>query len=200
MEDPACKVKCAQIQDIPFMLSLEKKYFPSCWCSEPTLIRRLIKQDPMMFRVCMVNGKIKGYYWVIPLEHSEWKKILTGEMKESQLIDHIKSFDEPNLYLYIAAVIVDIEDKQHKKYTKALVHDFNRHFVMKQTPNFPDIRSIGAFTISDGGQRLMERSNFSYNGNFEAEGQIVRSYSICRQALVEQTITTRLKSKQKSIA
>lgn len=200
MEDPACTVECARIQDTPIMLGLEKKYFPSCWCSEPILIRKLIKKDPMMFRVCKVNGKIKGYYWVIPLEHSVWKKILTGEMKESELMDHIKSFDEPNLYLYIAAVIVDIDDEQHKKYTQALVQDFNRHFVMKQTPAFPDIRSIGAFTISDGGRRLMERSNFSYNGNFKAEGQIVRSYSANRQTLVQQTITARQKSKQKNIA
>lgn len=200
MEDPACTVECAHIQDTPIMLSLEKKYFASCWHSEPTLIRRLIKQDPMMFRVCKVNGKIKGYYWVVPLNYSVWRKVLTGEMKESEIMGHIKSFDEPNLYLYIAAVIVDIADKQHKKYTQALVYDFGRHFVMQHEPTPPDIRSIGAFTISDGGRRLMERSNFSYNGNFKAEGQIVRSYSANRQTLVQQTITARQKSKQKSIA
>ena len=200
MNNLACTVECAGVQDIPAMLSLEKRYFDSCWHSEPAFVRKLIEKEPMMFRVCKMNGNIRGYYWVIPLEYSIWKKVLTGEINESEAMRHIKSFDEPNLYLYICSVIVDLEDKQHKKYTKALVRDFGRHFVPLQDANIPDISAIGAFTISEGGRRLMERSNFDYRGSFKAGGKPVRSYAINSKTLAKQTIATRQKVNQRDIA
>lgn len=197
MDDPACTVECAQIEDIPAMLSLEKRYFDTCWHSEPTFIHKLIKQEPMMFRVCKIDNEFKGYYWVIPLEYSIWKQILTGEISENAIMDHFRSFDEPNIYLYICSVIVELADDQHKKYTRALVHDFARNFVFRKTEDAPDIKAIGAFTISKGGRNLMERYDFPYNGSFKAGGKPVRSYAIKRQTLAQQAIA---RQKQKSIA
>jgi len=200
MKDPAYTVECARIHDTAAMLNLERKYFDSCWHSESTLICKLIEQEPMMFRVCKVNGKVKGYYWVFPLEYSIWNKIITGEMAEVDMVNHIKSFDEPNLYLYISSVIVDQTDKLHKNYTKALVHDFGRRFVLGRNSDAPDICAIGAFTISEGGRRLMKRANFSYLGNFWAHGKEIKSWAIDRKTLAQQTISARQQRQTKKIA
>lgn len=200
MNSPACKVECACNQDIPAMLSLEKRYFESCWHSEAAFIRKLIEIDPMMFRVCKIDDEVRGYYWVIPLGHSIWKKVLNGEMNETEAMYHIKSFDDSDLYLYICSVIVDLEDKRHKLYTKALVRDFGKNFVMKQGMDAPDVNAIGAFTISDGGRRLMERSNFDYKGTFKTGGKSVRSYAVECSTLAQQANATRRKDLQKSIA
>lgn len=200
MNDPACKVECARSQDIPAMLSLEKRYFDPCWHSEPTFIHKLIEKEPMMFRVCKINGKVKGYYWVIPLDHSIWKKVLTGEINESEAMKHIRSFDESDLYLYICSVIVELADKQHKQYTKALVRDFGRHFVLMKGVDIPDISAIGAFTISEGGRRLMERSNFNYRGSFKTGGKSVRSYALNCSTLAKRASAVQSKNKRKNIA
>ena len=200
MNDPACKVECARSQDIPAMLSLEKRYFDSCWHSDPAFIRKLIIKDSMMFRVCKVNGEVKGYYWVIPLDYSVWKQVLTGEISEMEAMKQIKSFDETDIYLYICSVIVDLADKQHKQYTKALVRDFGRNFVLVKDVAIPDICAIGAFTISEGGRRLMERSNFAYKGSFKAGGKPVRSYALNCSSSVRPTGTVHAKNKQEKIA
>lgn len=200
MSNPAYTVECARIRDTAAMLNMEKTYFDSCWHSESTLIRKLIEQEPMMFRVCKVDDKLKGYYWVFPLEYSIWNKVITGEINEGEIVKHIRHFDESNLYLYISSVIVDQTDKQHKNYTKALVNDFGRHFVLGRNSKTPDIRGIGAFTISEGGRRLMERSNFSYKGSFKNEGKEVRSYAINRKTLVQQAISARQQRQIKEIA
>lgn len=198
MNHPACKVECARSQDIPAMLSLEKRYFDPCWHSDPRYVKRLVKKEPMMFRVCKINDEVRGFYWVVPLDHSTWQKVLNGEMDESEAMANIKSFDDANLYLYICSVVVDLADKQHKQYTKALVKDFGRNFV--QPGDTPDISAIGAFTISEGGRRLMERSNYNYRGSFMAGGKKVRSYAIKRSILAQQVNAARLKKQQRKIA
>lgn len=200
MKDPAYTVEYARIQDTLAMLNLERKYFDSCWHSEAALICKLIEQEPMMFRVCKVDNKVKGYYWAFPLEYSIWNKIITGEMAEVDMVNHIKSFDEPNLYLYISSVIVDQTDKLHKNYTKALVHDFGRRFVLGRSSDAPDICAIGAFTISEGGRRLMKRAKFSYLGNFRAHGKEIKSWAIERKTLAQQTISARQQRQTKKIA
>ena len=200
MNYPVCKVECAKNQDIPAMLSLEKRYFESCWHSEAAFIRKLIEKDPMMFRVCKIGGEVRGYYWVIPLGHSVWKKVLNGEMNETEAMYHIKSFDESDLYLYICSVIVDLDDKRHKHYTKALVRDFGRNFVVEWEKDTPDVNAIGAFTISDGGRRLMERSNFDYKGTFKTDGKLVRSYAVKRSTLAQRADAARRGNQHKKIA
>lgn len=197
MNHPACKVECAQSQDIPAMLRLENRYFDPCWHSDPTFIRKLIIKEPMMFRVCKINGEVRGLYWVVPLDHSTWQKVLTGEINENEALANIKSFDDANLYLYICSVVVDLADKQHKQYTKALVRDFGQHFVRMRGVNTPDIIAIGAFTISNGGRRLMERSNFTYRGSFKIGGKSVRSYAIKRSTLAQQVSAALINMQQR---
>jgi hypothetical protein len=200
MKDPAYTVECARIHDTAAMLNLEREYFDPCWHSEAALIRGLIEQEPRMFRVCKVNGKVKGYYWVFPLEHSIWNQIISGEMPEGDLVKHIRSFDEPDLYLYISSVIVDQTDKLRKSYTKALVHDFGRRFVLGNNSAAPDVRAIGAFTISEGGRHLMERAKFSYQGKFRAHGKEMKSWAIDRRTLAHQTISDRQQRQTRKIA
>ncbi len=199
MKDPAYTIECARILDIGPMLNLERKYFDACWHSEGAVIQGLIEKDPKMFRVCKVKDKVKGYYWVFPLGHSVWNKIITGEMPEGQLVTHIRSLDEPELYLYISSVIVDQTDKLRKSYTKALVYDFGRRFVLDNN-SIPDVRAIGAFTISEGGQRLMERAKFFYRGSFRAFGKEMKSWSIDRRTLAQQSISEYRQLRNRKIA
>lgn len=198
MNDPAYIMECARIHDTMPMLNLEKTYFDSCWHSEAKEVAALIKQNPMMFRVCKVDGVLKGYYWVFPLEYSIWQQVISGKMDEKEMVKHIKSFKDKNLYLYISSVIVDQDDKDCKKFTKALVHDFGRNFVLYQNGDL-DIRGVGAITISAGGRRLMEKSDFAHKGTFEVNGKPVRTYAINHANLVNQARTMR-KQRLKSIA
>ena len=195
MDDPDCTVSCAQIEDTPALLRLEQKYFDSYWHSDQTLIQQLIKQEPMMFRVCKADDRVKGYYWVVPLQYEEWKQVLTGEMDEDEMMDHICSFTAEDIYLYICSVIVDQSDVRRKSYTRALVRDFARHFVQPKSEYARDINAIGAFTISEGVQRLMERSRFTYKGSFQAyQGKKVRAYATRRQNLIQQVREKRKKA------
>jgi hypothetical protein len=103
-------------------------------------------------------------------------------------------------YLYISSVIVDQTDKLRKSYTKALVRDFGLCFVLGKNSDAPDIRTIGAFTISEGGQRLMERAQFLYQGKFRAYGKEMKSWAIDRRTLAQQTIADRQQRQTRKIA
>lgn len=198
-DDPAYTVKSAGIDDVAGMLELEKTYFASCWHSEPSQVRKLMEKEPMMFRVCKVDDEVKGYYWVYPLGYDIWRKLVTGKITEAEMVSHIKSFSEPDLYLYIATVIVDQDDVMRKKYTKALVYDFGRNFVLSKN-KYADIKGVGAFTISEGGRRLMERSSFSYQGSFAVGENLARTYIINQQTLFKHAVREQQKRKMQYIA
>lgn len=198
-DDPAYTVNSAGIDDVAAMLELERTYFDSCWHSEAGEVKKLLQKEPRMFRVCKVGSKIKGYYWVFPLAHRVWHKLVTGEISEAEMVKHIKPFTEPNLYLYIATVIVDQKAAHKKKYTKALVYDFGRNFVLGKN-NKADIKGVGAFTISEGGRRLMERSKFSYKGSFKVGENLARTYTANQQMLLKEAILEGQKIRQTNIA
>lgn len=187
MDDPACTVDSARINDIPSMLEFEKVYFDSCWQSKYNILQKLIEKDPMMFRLCKVDGVIKGYYGIIPLPFEVWQKVLQGEINEDEAMRYVLSFDAPKIYLYIYSVIVDLSDKQHKIYTRALIRDFARQYIFEPGYKRTNICALGAFTVSDGGRRMMERSNFAFRGRFCGKnGKYVRTYTIDYKNLIRQ--------------
>ncbi len=201
MDDPACTVNCARIADLPGMLELEKRYFDTCWQSRPEVVTRLIEKDPMMFRLCRVDETLKGYYGVIPLPYVVWQKILKGQITEDEAMRYALPFTAPEVYLYIYSVIVDLADSQHKAYTRALVRDFARQYILNPGQNRANIRSIGAFTVSEGGRRLVERSHFTFKGSFRGKnGKYVRSYVIERDNLVRQVIRVKEERQKRRIA
>ncbi|MDD2421912.1 MAG: hypothetical protein PHU78_07215 [Heliobacteriaceae bacterium] len=159
------------------MLNFEKRYFDTCWQSKPKIMSRLIQKDPMMFRLCKVKKQLKGYYGIIPLSYDVWRKVLKGQINEDEAMAYVQPFVAPETYLYIYSVIVDLADPKHKVYTRALVHDLTRQYILGLNRKKADIRAVGAFTVSEGGRRLVERSNFIYNGSFRGKnGKYVRSY------------------------
>lgn len=200
MEEPACTVGCAGIQDVPAMLGFEKKYFDTCWQSIPNVLKKLIEKDPKMFRLCKVGNKLKGYYGAIPLPYEIWQKVLKGQIKEDEAMGYAVSFKAPEIYLYIYSVIVDLGDKHHKIYTRTLIRDFARQFILGQNHR-ENIRAVGAFTVSEGGRRMVERSKFIYKGGFRgANGKYVRSYAIKLENLVKQVMKAREKGNKILIA
>ncbi|MDD2372740.1 MAG: hypothetical protein WC109_02400 [Syntrophomonadaceae bacterium] len=201
MDEPACTVGCAAVQDIPAMLSIEKKYFDTCWQSKTNTLKNLIEKDPKMFRLCKVDNKLKGYYGILPLPYEIWKKVLRGQILEDDAIPYLLSFEAPDVYLYIYSVIVDLSDKQHKTYTRKLIRDFARQFILGQKRIMANIKAVGAFTVSEGGRRLVERSKFIYKGSFLGNnGLYVRSYAIKRENLLQQALKIREQHAQKRIA
>lgn len=201
MDEPACTVGCAAVQDIPAMLSIEKKYFDTCWQSKTNTLRSLIARDPKMFRICKVDNKLKGYYGILPLPYEIWEKVLRGQILEDDAIPYLLSFEAPDVYLYIYSVIVDLSDKQHKTYTRKLIRDFARQFILGQKRIMANIKAVGAFTVSEGGRRLVERSKFIYKGSFLGNnGLYVRSYAIKRENLLQQALKIREQHAQKRIA
>lgn len=198
MEEPACTVRYAGIQDVPAMLGFEKEYFDPCWHSKPNTVKNLIEKNPMMFRLCKVAQKLKGYYGVIPLPYDIWCKVLKGQINEDEAMKHTLSFKSPDIYLYIYAVVVDLSDKCHKIYTRTLIRDFARQYILGNKSN---IKGVGAFTVSEGGQRLVERSKFIYKGSFRGgNGKYVRSYAIKLETLVQQIMKFRENRKKSLIA
>ena len=199
MDDPACTVSSARIEDIPSMLEVEKKHFDICWRSKEGVLQRLIKKDPRMFRVCKVGGALKGYYGVIPLSYVVWRKVIKGEITEDEAMRYVLPFHAPEVYLYIYSVIVDISDKRRKVFTRALVRDFAREYIMKSSHK--RFRYVGAFTVSEGGRRLLERSDFIFKGSFRAiNGAQVRSYIINQGSLIRQVEKSKQQRFQKRIA
>ena len=199
MDDPACTVSSARIEDIPSMLEVEKKHFDICWRSKEGVLQRLIKKDPRMFRVCKVGGALKGYYGVIPLSYVVWRKVIKGEITEDEAMRYVLPFSAPEVYLYIYSVIVDISDKRRKVFTRSLVRDFAREYIMKSSHK--RFRYVGAFTVSEGGRRLLERSDFIFKGSFRAiNGTQVRSYIINQESLIRQVEKSKQQRSQKRIA
>lgn len=196
MDEPACTVECAAVQDIPAMLNFEKRYFDTCWQSNPNTLKSLIEKNQMIFRLCKVDNKLKGYYGILPLPYDVWQKILKGQIVEDAAMPYILSFKAPDVYLYVYSVIVDLSDHKHKTYTRELIRDFTQQFIIGQ--NF---KAVGAFTVSEGGRRLVERSNFNYKGSFCGKnGLYVRSYTIKRESLVQQALKIRELRTKKRIA
>ena len=201
MDDPACTVTSARIEDIPSMLEIEKRHFDICWCSREEVLQRLIKKDPRMFRVCKSGGVLKGYYGVIPLSYVVWRKVIKGEITEDEAMGYVLPFHAPEVYLYIYSVIVDISDKRRKVFTRALVRDFAREYIMRPGHKRSNIRYVGAFTVSEGGRRLLERSDFIFKGSFRAiNGAQVRSYIINQGSLIRQVEKSKQQRFQKRIA
>lgn len=201
MDEPACTVGCAAVQDIPAMLSFEKRYFDTCWQSKTNTLKHLIEKEPKMFRLCKVDNKLKGYYGILPLPHEIWEKVLNGQILEDDAIPYLLSFDAPDVYLYIYSVIVDLSDQQHKTYTRELIRDFARQFILGQNRKMTNIKAVGAFTVSEGGKRLVERSKFIYKGSFPGKnGLYVRAYGIKREVLLKQALQNRKPKTQKQIA
>jgi hypothetical protein len=199
MDDPACTVSSARIEDIPSMLEVEKKHFDICWRSKEGVLQRLIKKDPRMFRVCKAGGVLKGYYGVIPLSYVVWRKVIKGEITEDEAMRYVLPFSAPEVYLYIYSVIVDISDKRRKVFTRSLVRDFAREYIMKSSHK--RFRYVGAFTVSEGGRRLLERSDFIFKGSFRAiNGTQVRSYIINQESLIRQVEKSKQQRSQKRIA
>ncbi len=201
MDEPACTVGCAAVQDIPAMQSFEKKYFDTCWQSKANTLKSLIEREPKMFRLCKVDNILKGYYGILPLPYEIWEKVLKGQILEDDAIPYVLPFEAPDVYLYIYSVIVDLSDKQHKTFTRALIHDFTRQFILGQKRKMTNIKAVGAFTVSEGGRRLVERSKFIYKGSFLGNnGLYVRSYAIKRENLVKQVLKNREQHTQQRIA
>lgn len=201
MDDPACTVDSARIDDIPSMLEVEKRYFDTCWQSREDVLQRLIKKDPHMFRVCKAGGVLKGYYGVIPLSYAVWRKVIKGDINEDEAMRYVLPFNAPEIYLYIYSVIVDLSDNGHKAYTRALVRDFARQYIMESDYRKNNIRYVGAFTVSDGGRRILERSNFLFKGSFCGKnGKYARSYIIKQESLVGQVEKVRGQRAKRHIA
>lgn len=201
MDEPACTVGCAAVQDIPVMLSFEKRYFDTCWQSKTNILKSLIEKDPRMFRLCKVDNKLKGFYGILPLPHKTWEKVLKGQILEDDALPYLLSFEAPDVYLYIYSIVVDLSDKYHKSYTRELIRDFARHFILGQKRKMANIKAVGAFTVSEGGRRIAERSKFIYKGSFLGNnGRYVRAYGIRREKLLQQVVETRQQHTQKSIA
>jgi hypothetical protein len=196
MDEPACTTGCAAVQDIPAIISFEKRYFDTCWQSKPDTLKSLIEKNPMMFRLCKVDDTLKGYYGVLPLPHHIWQKTLKGQILEEDVMPYIIPFEAPEVYLYIYSVIVDVADNRHKTYTRELIDDFARNFILGQK-----FKAVGAFTVSEGGRRLVERSHFLYKGGFRGNNGIyVRSYAIKRESLLQQVLKSRELRIKKRIA
>lgn len=150
----------------------------------------------MMFRLCKVDNNLKGYYGILPLPHDIWQKILKGQILEEDVMPYILPFEAPDVYLYVYSVIVDLSDNRHKSYTRELISDFTRNFILGHK-----FKAVGAFTVSEGGRRIVERSNFVYKGGFRGNnGLAVRSYAIKRENLVQQVLRIRGQGTKKRIA
>ena len=100
---------------------------------------------------------------------------------------HIRSFDEPELYLYISSVIVDQTDKLHKSYTKALVYDFGRRFVLGRTTMLQMYALLGHLPY-EGGGALWKGLNF-LPGKFQGSWKEMKSWAIDCRTLAQQTIS-----------
>ena len=202
MEEPAYyTIGCAGIKDVPAMLDFEQRYFDSCWQSKPDVLKGLIEMEPAMFRICKVAQTLKGYYGIIPLPFEVWQKVIKGQIQEDDALPYILPFEAPDIYLYIYSVIVDLSDRRHKTYTRALVRDFTRRFILRPWHKNSNVKAIGAFTVSEGGRRLVERSNFIYKGGFQGKnGKKVRSYAIKRENLIQQVRGIRKQQEKRFIA
>jgi hypothetical protein len=201
MDEPACTVGCAAVQDIPAMLDLEKRYFDTCWLSRPDTLKSLITNDPMMFRLYKVDKTLKGYYGIIPLPYEVWKKVIQGKITEEEAMRYVLPFNAPDVYLYVYSVIVELADHKHKAYTRELIRDFTRQYILGKNRQRSNIKAVGAFTVSDGGRRIVERSQFIYKGSFRGKnGLYAHSYVIKRESLIKQVIKIREQRKKKCIA
>ena len=194
-------IQSASLADIPSMLGFEKKYFDACWQADPALIDKLIHQDPMMFRLCKKEDTLKGYYGVMALPYQYWDGLLKGSIEEAEALQHTIPFEDPDSYLYIFSLIVDMEDAEHKEYTRALIRDFARQYIFDEGERKPHFNAAGAFTVSAGGTHIVERSGFDYLGSFPGgNGEYVKSYAIKRQRLIQyarQNCQCRSQSQQK---
>lgn len=165
------EVRYAGSQDIQPMLDLNYKIYPDEWHVEADYVKNILGKNKKVYRVLTINNQIKGIYSLFPLAPHIYERVLNGELHEQELNDYIIGYPVySKVCLYLISIIVDIRDSNSSQYTKTLLKDMKKqlkHLDEEQAP----IQEIGAFAISEGGKRILNKIGFNNSGHMELEGE-----------------------------
>ncbi|MFC5713749.1 hypothetical protein ACFPU1_13240 [Thalassorhabdus alkalitolerans] len=157
-------------EDINEMLELNYKIYPKEWHVSKEYVLSIMERNPFVYRVYKENKQVKGIHSLFPLPKTVYEQVLTGEISEKDLYEHIIDYKKPgDVYLYLISIIVDIHSQKAKEYTKHLLYDMvsQLHWIEKQDQN---IKEIGAIAISKDGERILQRIGFSHSHSMKEEG------------------------------
>ncbi|PKR78218.1 hypothetical protein CEY16_00215 [Halalkalibacillus sediminis] len=154
-------------EDIDGMLDLNYRIYPKEWHVSPEYVKEVMMQNPEVYRVCKVNGTVKGVYSLFPLNKKDYEGVLKDEIDEKDLADKVLSYDGcKEVYLYLISIIVDIFDEDYKRYTLALLQDMPEQLKLLESKGI-QVKEIGAFAISEDGSRILNRIGFNQDPEIE---------------------------------
>lgn len=166
-------VRQATVDDVDGIMALDYRYYPEEWRVDKEYVRGEFKKGYHMARLLETSSGIKGYYAYLPLNKETYEKMLNGDIREGEPIDYNHTTE---VYLYMISIIVDIEDKNRKSYTKALILDMLQ-YLRSITEKGMMIKELGAIAVSEGGKRILESIGYYHEGQMlEYKGGVYPIY------------------------
>lgn len=157
-------VRTATVEDVDQMMQLDYRYYPKQWHIDLEAVKQTFRKGTQLARVVGTAEGIKGYYAALPLTRDAYEKVLRGELKEGELSEYVLHYQtNKEVYLYSVSIIVDINDKHRKLYSKALVQDMPRFFNSLMEAGVT-VKELGAIVVSKEGKQLVERIGYHHDG------------------------------------
>jgi len=153
-------IKKADYSDIKSMLDLNYKIYPTEWHVSPEYVHKIMSKNPEVYNILDTEEGVKGIFSLFPLEKNIYEAILSGELEESELSEHILEYDkEKEVYLYLISLIVDIHDEERKSYAGQIIKGIPNELKRLEAKGIT-IREIGAIAISSDGENVLPKIGF----------------------------------------
>lgn len=154
------EVKWGGVSEITGMLALDAKLYPVKWQVNTDFVLKALSKNPHIYRVLKVNGKVVGYYSLLPVLEWVYEQVLSGGLFDSEINNYITPYKEDSdTYLYLSSIIVDITDPNSRKYTKCLLKDILTTLDWLSVRGI-NVRELGCILISEDGKRITRKIGF----------------------------------------
>lgn len=172
-------------KDLPELKSLDLKGYELEWIPENGYGKRMLEKNPFIYRVLKEDGEVKGYYLLVPLEVENLANVLTGEIKESGMVDYVVPYEKGYHYgLYIESLVVDIDSAEKSRYTKELLKDLKDCLIRLREDGIA-VDGFGGIAVSEAGNRICERFGMDHIGEVVQEGTRYNAYRTDLETVIQ---------------
>jgi hypothetical protein len=157
------------LEDIVEICRLDTLAFSEKWDIPLEEYQTAWLHNQEIYRYVKDDDKIVGYHFVAPFPREIYEQILSGQLEERFALPFIYNYEEiKEVYLYVYAIVVDIELEKTKEYSKLLVQDLVE-IIARLDARQIEVKDFGFMAITDAGIRLAERMGLTFIEELESD-------------------------------
>lgn len=155
--DATWKIRRGTRDDIPAMIELDGKVYPSEWQVDAEYCMNLLDKNPRVYSVLEKNDVFVGYYSFVPVRTEIMEQYLEGKVPEIGLQNYVVDFfiDNP-ISIYMSSINVSKTMSDYHQYSKALLNHMYT-FIRELQREGAKIYELVSVAITDDGKRTAER-------------------------------------------